>query len=197
MEINWRPGIGDPTVWGWITVAAYFVAAFLAVRAARASQFSGHRWQSEALFWILLAFSMLGLGINKQLDLQSLLTDLARIMAKDGGWYRDRHVYQEAVLLLFGVAGAIAILGLLVTLRRYCADIRIAALGINLVICFVVIRAASFHKVDDLIGRSLLGLNWNVILELPGILLVAVCAMRYSHRQTRARLRVKISTTQS
>jgi len=30
----WMPGIGDPTLLGWLTVAAYFTAAGLCLRAA-------------------------------------------------------------------------------------------------------------------------------------------------------------------
>ena len=42
---------------------------------------------------------------------------------------------------------------------------------------FVVIRAASFHHVDALLASRLGGLKWNWILELGGILIVAVGAL--------------------
>ena len=31
---HWKPGIGDPNVMGWITLAAYVVAGALCIRAA-------------------------------------------------------------------------------------------------------------------------------------------------------------------
>ena len=32
---RWVPGIGDPSLMGWLTVVAYFVTAFLCYRASR------------------------------------------------------------------------------------------------------------------------------------------------------------------
>jgi hypothetical protein len=40
----------------------------------------------------------------------------------------------------------------------------------------VVIRAASFHNVDELISRGTIKLNW--VLELGGILMIIVSAYR-------------------
>ena len=45
-----------------------------------------------------------------------------------------------------------------------------------MVMGFVVIRAASFHHVDAFLASRLGGLRWNWILELGGILIVAVGA---------------------
>src|SRR5882672_1117833 len=38
---DWSPGIGDPTVMGWLTVAAYFAASWLCVRAFRRAHGGG------------------------------------------------------------------------------------------------------------------------------------------------------------
>lgn len=193
MEIDWSPGIGDPTFWGWITVAAYFLAASLSVRSVRAAQLAGQQWQSESLFWLILAVALFGLGLNKQLDLQTLLTELVRAMAKEDGWYRDRRAYQEAFIFIITALGAVTILIILARVRKLCSEIKIAATGLIFVICFVVIRAASFHKVDALISSDFFGMNWNALLELPGILLVLGSALAYSQRTSRTNLKVKRS----
>jgi hypothetical protein len=39
-----------------------------------------------------------------------------------------------------------------------------------------LIRAASFHHVDRLIGRTVLGFRWNWILEMGGIGLVLLAS---------------------
>jgi hypothetical protein len=41
-----------------------------------------------------------------------------------------------------------------------------------MVLGFVLIRAASFHHVDQFIGQTILGLRWNWVLEMSGISLV-------------------------
>ena len=73
--------IHDQGLLAWFVVAGYLTAAFLAFRAASAT--AGR----ERGFWVATAIVMVLLGINKQLDLQSDLTDLARTAAHSEGWY--------------------------------------------------------------------------------------------------------------
>jgi hypothetical protein len=182
MTIEWTPGIGDPTVTGWLTVVAYFVAAAYSFKAAGQSQLSGRNWKTEGAFWACLAMAMFALGVNKQLDLQSLMTEIARNFAKEGGWYDGRRAVQQiAIGLIAAGAGAGAILMVFV-LRNAANEVKVAALGFCLVLAFVLIRAASFHHIDLLLGRDVMGIRWNALLELPGIVVIAACAGRYSSR---------------
>jgi hypothetical protein len=179
MDIEWRPGIGDPSAWGWITVVAYAVAAVLALRAANVAQISRRNCKIESAFWLGATLTMIALGINKQLDLQSLLTEVAREWAKESGWYAGRRAAQEiaiGVMILSALAVAIA---LSFFLRRAAAQVKLGAIALCFVLAYVVIRAASFHHVDALIGSDLLDVSWNAILELPGILVIALSAARY------------------
>src|SRR5262245_63104416 len=96
---RWRPGIGDPTPLGWLTVAAYAVAAALCARAALREGRSGPRG-----FWWGLAAALALLGVNKQLDLQTLLMQVSRDLARAQGWYDRRQAYQR--LFIGGVAVA-------------------------------------------------------------------------------------------
>ena len=73
-NIRWRPGIGDPSFMGWLTVAAYAGAAFTAwIAARRTSRAPGTVGGSRGT-WILVTILMVLLCLNKQLDLQSLAT---------------------------------------------------------------------------------------------------------------------------
>ena len=54
---------------------------------------------------------------------------------------------------------------------------RLAVLGALSIIVFVVVRAASFHKVDQLIGATFMGLRWNWILEMGGLLIIHAAAI--------------------
>jgi hypothetical protein len=180
-ENKWQLGIGDPTVMGWVTVAAYFAAAILCWKCASNAYGVRRLGLSSAqpiLFWSALASVLVLLGINKQLDLQTWFTLFAKRLALEQGWYEDRRFVQVVFILAVGVVG-LAGLGIAYWLtRKALPGGRLALLGILFLGCFVLIRAASFHHVDQLIGFRLAGLKVNWILELGGILIVAVAATR-------------------
>src|SRR5688500_4566551 len=90
---GWSPGIGDPTVGGWATVALYAIAAVVCFRVGRR-----HRRlpRPELFLYRLLALGLVALGLNKQLDLQTAFTELGRMAAVEYGWYADRRRIQKA-----------------------------------------------------------------------------------------------------
>lgn len=166
---SWSPGIGDPTIAGWLTVIAYFAAAALCFRTAhRLSQ----RNSTETTFWRLLALGLAALGVNKQLDLQSAVTELGRFLLREQGLQEHKRELQRlfigAVLVIAGCAGAV----LVWWIRRSARATKIAAIGVCTLLTFVVVRAASFHHFDHLLGVRLLGLKLNWVLELGGISVV-------------------------
>lgn len=175
---QWSPGLGDNHPMGWLTVVVYLVAAFAAASAARSMPGSDPRTRRERAFWWGAAGILLALGVNKQLDLQSLMTMIARCHAQLSGWYDVRRIVQEAFIYLIA-AGAVVVLGLMaLLLRGILGRIWPALLGLGFVCLFVVIRAASFHHVDVLLGSTAAGIKLNWLLELPGPTLVALVALR-------------------
>lgn len=168
---RWAFGIGDPDLWGWAVVAAYALATVLCLRAAR------RRAGREAVFWTLAAVLMLALGLNAQLDLQTLLTAAGRCVARAEGWYRERAGVQmrfaagvAALALLVTVAAA-------VTMRRHLSRLWPAMLGLVAVLTYVAMRAASFHHLDRIFYRPLVaGIAANPLLEIAGALLIAANA---------------------
>jgi hypothetical protein len=62
VDIEWRLGIGDPTFAGWLTVVVYFAAAALSFRASGFAQLSAQHWKKEAMFWLLIALTMVALS---------------------------------------------------------------------------------------------------------------------------------------
>ncbi len=179
MKIAWRPGIGDPTIIGWITVAVYLLASGISFYAANRAQLSSVRWRIDSHFWLMMGLLLLALGINKQLDLQSLFTELARAAAKSGGWYEQRREYQRLfVLSIAGAAMGVAAI-LMVWARRLSRSQKAAVLGTCFLLAFILIRAASFHQVDQLLSRNVLGARWNSIFELLGIGLIGSSGLSY------------------
>jgi hypothetical protein len=181
---RWRPGIGDPTVLGWITVAAYLVAAAACARAAGREPLPDGRPRARpALFWRVFAGLMVALGINKQLDLQSWVTQVGRDVIETWGLYEQRHALQAGFILAVALICAGALGAFLWAARRTLHRRWPALVGMLFILGFVVIRAASFHNVDTFLGARLGGLKWNGILELGGIATVGFSAFRINSGQ--------------
>jgi len=165
-HLNWTPGIGDPTIGGWVTAALYFLAMISCWMTAI------DRSVEERWFWTPISAAFLCLGINKQLDLQTALTEMGRVLAIDEGWYEQRQTVQVIFIIFVAIICAVAVSVLLVWARHASASTRIAILGTISVIGYVLIRAASFHHIDKFIGSSILGFRWNWIFEMGGIITV-------------------------
>jgi hypothetical protein len=173
---QWQWGLGDNTVMGWLTVLAYLVAAAASVVAARRMAGPGPLERRERQFWWIAAGIMFALAVNKQLDLQTLFTLIARCHAQLSGWYDIRRIIQRDFILGVAVAG-VAFIGLLAyLLRGILARVWPALLGLGFVCLFVLVRAASFHHMDSLLGTWVFGVKMNWLLELPGPILVALVA---------------------
>ncbi|MDP3194736.1 isopropylmalate isomerase [Tabrizicola sp.] len=172
---RWSPGLGDNHPVGWLTVLVYLAAGLASARAALGCGREGAETLERRFWWVTSAI-LLSLAVNKQLDLQSLLTMVARCHASLAGWYGERRGFQRAFIWLVA-GGSIAFLGLLaLLLRRILGRIWLALAGLAFVCSFVLIRAASFHQMDGLIGSVALGVKVNWLLELPGPLLVLAVA---------------------
>jgi hypothetical protein len=175
----WRPGIGDPTVFGWLTVALYVAAAVLAGFAMRRS--GRARSATDARFWLCVAVAMLLLAVNKQLDLQSWFTHAGRDLARQMGWYAYKRDLQFWFVVSVAVAACLGLGGLLWLVRRGGPGTWLAILGLIFLGCFIVLRASSFHHVHALLFRSVPGVNMNVVLEWTGILITGAGAVRGLH----------------
>jgi hypothetical protein len=178
---RWRPGIGDPTVLGWVTVAAYLLTALgCGLAAWREPMLDGRRRTRgrPSRFWLILAGLMLALGINKQLDLQSLVTQIGRDVVRAMGLYSERRELQLGFIVAVALVCVGALAGFLWAARRTLERRWPAIAGILFILGFVVIRAASFHHIDGFLGARLVGLKWNWIFELSGIAVVAAAAVQ-------------------
>jgi putative exporter of polyketide antibiotics len=170
---SWSPGIGDPTFMGWFTVLAYAGAAILCFRLrSRFSAQSDAVRRKERHYWTGLAVILGFLCLNKQLDLQTAMTEGLRILSVRGGWYARRSQFQIAFIVAMALAVPILSFLLFVFARKLPLAAKLAGLGLVVLGVFVLIRAASFHHVDRLLGSRVLLLKMNWVLELGGIAFV-------------------------
>jgi hypothetical protein len=176
---RWWPRMGDPTVMGWVTVASYVLGAVLCMILARRRSIPGGR-----LFWGVLALLLVALAVNKQLDLQSAATAIARCVAQLQGWYEARRPFQFRVVVALLAIGAIAAAMLFWRMRRHLLHIWLALLGICFVASFVAVRAIGFTHVDRLINLRIEPVRMNWVLELSGILMITLNALWLMRRRT-------------
>ncbi|AUH33775.1 hypothetical protein [Paracoccus tegillarcae] len=169
---NWRPIIGDPTIFGWITVVAYLICAILAVIV----------WNSRpepALrrFWAFSAIVLAFLALNKQLDLQTAMTSTGRCLFHYLDIYEQRSFVQLIfVIVLIAVVFLLYLRGMS-AMRRYRRSHGLAMLGLGFVALYVLIRATSFHVVDLLGSQQVFGISANFLLENAGLVMIAINAI--------------------
>jgi len=178
---QWSPGIGDPTIIGWVTVVLYAVAAALCWRAAHECRKPLPKKTIrplETTLWRFLSIALWFLCINKQLDLQTAFTEIGRMISHRDGWYAQRQVYQKMFIEGLGLGGAFCACLLLFITWKMSRSIKLAVFGLCMLGVFVLIRASSFHHVDQFLGSGVLGFRWNWILEIAGIGVVTLAAYR-------------------
>jgi hypothetical protein len=175
---HWSFAIGDPSLMGWLTVAAYFFAAGLSCLVFKNARdlFPQPTIQKQKAFWLVMAFTMFALGINKQLDLQSFLTDIGRYYAIQNGWYEHRKIIQSIFITAIVVTSACFMMFLIWYFRDTLKYNGLAICGLCLLASFIAIRASSFHHVDIFINTTILSLRINWIIELSGIFMVVLAA---------------------
>ncbi len=191
---SWRPSIGDPTLIGWLIFLSYLLAAVACAWALRvafigsriAGEYTGPErraaqrraaYRASFLFWILLAAIMVLLGINKQLDLQVLITEVGRSIAAEQGWFAQRRLVQGAVAAAV-ILGGLGILTALLRMTRHLLPRHITAfVGTVLLACFLLGRSLSYHHLDVVFWQEFAGIKVRHVIEISGICCVGLCAV--------------------
>ncbi len=170
--------LGDPDPLGLATTLGYLMAAFGCVCASLSGRRVGERRQS--LFWLTLALLYLLLGINKQADLQILLTERLRAWALADGWYQQRRDYQ----LFASVTVAVVVIGSLLTvaflIRKWPRSCGFALVAGGMQLGYIVMRLISFHYMDAWFQTTAGDFKVWKYMELGGTILCLVAALSYS-----------------
>jgi hypothetical protein len=121
---------------------------------------------------------MILLGINKQLDLQSLFTEVGRQVARAQGWMDQRRIVQFWFIVAFGTTAMGGFLSFAIIRRDLFRRFMLAFTGLSFLLSFIVIRAAGFHHFDQMLGFRFFGAKMNWLLELTGIYAIVVAAFQ-------------------
>jgi len=176
-QVSWRPGVGDPTILAWIACFAYLAVAVLALVVA--TYHCHHSRRLRWFWWIVFAIT-LGLGFNKQLDLQSLLLELGGLVAKELGVYENRRMLQRVFVMGLLLAGTVSLgIGFKLFRRRF-SQIKLAVAGVMLLGGFVVLRAIQFNHAGFHVHNRLLDSAYFMLsLELFGVFLVGLNTLMF------------------
>ncbi len=171
---SWRPTIGDPSFMGWFTVVSYFACAIVSLSAAIKCKKSD---RGAFLFWNAISTLMFLLGVNKQLDLQSLLTEIGRQIARYQGWMDQRRIIQFWFIVILVIAVVLSFLIFVIVMRDLFRRFKFAFIGLFVLMSFIMIRAISFHHVDEMLRFRIFDVKMNWVFELTGIYTVFIAGM--------------------
>jgi hypothetical protein len=121
---RWRPTIGDPGFMGWSTVGSYFACAIVALIAVLINQTGGRR---SCFFWSLISLLMILLGVNIQIDLQSLFIEVGGRIAKALDQWR---ISQICLIVAFGTTVLVAFLSFMIIMQGMFRRFMFAFMGI-------------------------------------------------------------------
>jgi len=177
-DAGWQPHWDNPDWRGWTVVAAYVAAAAFCAWAALARGKMGTNERYSSAIWWLLALGLLFLGINKQLDLQTLVIDLGRQAALAGGWIGEKRRVQLAVCAVLALAVVAAFWFVLARFRAFFVRHRWALAGVTILLLFILIRAASVNHVLERMNIRYEDKKWTWVLEVGGSGCLALAATK-------------------
>ena len=155
----WLENMGDHTVAGWIVAGAHLVAAAYSWREARRSMARTR----ERVWWGSIALLLLAIGLNKQLDLQTLAIGELRALFGDASFWSGRRLVAQAVL----TAVALAIVGAFVAFGRRAVHLRdgrvTVAAGAAVALSVVVLAHGTAGLINDALVLDLHGVEGDVL----------------------------------
>jgi hypothetical protein len=177
-DVDWRPTVGDPDFIGWFTTCAYLAVAVLcfATRRAVRDRIPAEERGRQAAVWGWAAVLFFLLGVNKELDLQLLMTAVGRAVATKFGWMPERRAIQSGFMTVFVGAAAVSLAGAAWIVRRRRREYGLLLVGLTITVAFVVVRAAEFEHFDVVLHTQAVGIETDHVLELAGIGVTGVAA---------------------
>jgi hypothetical protein len=156
-----------PNGGAWVTAVMYFVTAYSCRKTSTCCAAT-----TEHYVWTLIAVALMTLGLVELINLPTIIADLVRSTAKEGGWYGHREFYQVRLIYLAGVALPVAVVALLFGARNTSIQCGIAVVLAGFIVGYIIVRAISLHSVDAIMGRTMFGIHFNRIPEIGAVGLI-------------------------
>jgi hypothetical protein len=198
---QWKPRMGDPSLSGWVITIAYFCSFVLCITNGLLFRSSERRATSSqrARLWYIFSGIMLVFGVNKQLDLQTLLTQVGSRLSQAQGWYELRRAVQLLFIVVLFVVFVLFIVYTLKKLRDNWRHFTVTPFGILTVLVWVMVRAALMQHVDSIIFHTYVHGHRRVnhLIEFGGIVLTGLGALIALLRSRKKRDMISGSTGRS
>jgi hypothetical protein len=172
---SWSLGIGDPSLMGWFTVFSYYFTASICFLKMFSQRVRQHK--QEWIFWGIICFSMVVLGIIKQFNLLTAMTEIGRIIARSHAWIEQRSIVQAWTMAIVGVIFLITMIRVLQI--PVLANHSITIVGLIYLLIFVIFRGISLHQFEVVLNYEILGARINWIAELIGIYCICLSIFLY------------------
>jgi hypothetical protein len=146
---EWLSRSGDTTFWSWVITFLYAITMGFAVYYV--VKIKGKESGDKRFLWICISLFLIGMGINKQLDLQIVLTMAGSFIAEHQGWYEQRRLIQKIFTIgfLIGISAAGGVI--LFRIRRIIRQSIVELAGVAILVFFAVIRAGSINHLNKAI----------------------------------------------
>jgi hypothetical protein len=145
---TWHLQFNDNTPGGWLATLLYGVVILFCWNAfsARKAADRKHAGLSQQ-FWLSFSSAVTALGINKQLDFQTLLFQAERLIFIRAGMFGYHASFELAVGIMTIVAGAIVAAYLWMIARPADSKERLVIFAVLALHAFALLRFASFNDV--------------------------------------------------
>ncbi len=180
----WMARAGDADISSIVNTVLYGIAVFAsACRWRRLCNFPAPR--AERNYWLILLFILLALGLNKQLDFQVLLVEIARPMAMQGGWYSSRRLVQAVFALVLTGAAALFTAFVVILIRKHWKMNKLSLLGFLILFIYFIVEVTSLsHLEEGLEAYKKWGIRLSDLIEMAGIIMILVNAVKYRKKGT-------------
>ena len=166
---HWQLKIGDPSFMGWFTVFSYYACGGLSLLYFFKARSRMHT--TDRRFAIVMTGLLFFLGLIKNFNLLSAITEIGRLVAAKGGWIESRRLLQLALmsLVIFGLAIVFVCAAKKKSLVQLWKSHVPELVCLAYLFVFVLLRAISLHQYGVLLSREIFGIRVNWIAELAGI----------------------------
>ena len=144
---TWQLEAGDPTLLAWAVTIGYLITSLLCIRAALVNKRMALSPAPSEPWWLLGTLTAF-LGINKELDLQTLAIEIARNASRAEGWYALRRGAQKAFTLAVLATAALLAWRFVRSHGKFLCRNRTLTTGLCLVILYAVLRMIAINHVE-------------------------------------------------
>jgi hypothetical protein len=177
---EWFTELGDSSFWACLITALYGVAIIFSIYFIRVIGHSFHNKEMR-LLWICITILLTVLGLNKQLDLQTLLIIVGRSIAEAQGWGDYRRVVQALFTFMLGLGLVLSGAVVLFRVRRAIPTAWIEITGTMVLLGYTMIRAGAISHIGRAESIESVAIRIHAF-ELFGVMIILFAIVRHLRR---------------